>query len=104
MSDEFQERLARLQELLDGKLITSEEFEDRRRRLLDNYLGAPGGSPEEPAPAKDPFATSEGDGYSPRRATRLADLMPGLEIGPNDNRFRLVREIGGWLRSRGGGE
>ena len=50
---------------------------------------------ERDAAGKDPFATPEGDSYRPRRPTRLADLVPGMEIGPEDNRFRLVREIGG---------
>ena len=48
----------------------------------------------------DPFDNAKGDSYTPRRVTRLLDLLPNQEIGPGDNRFRLVREIGGGAMGR----
>ncbi len=70
-------RLKQLRKALDAGLIDTEEFERRKAEVLDGLAGASAGA------------------YVPAQATRVDELEPGMEIGPDDNRFRLMRCIGG---------
>lgn len=90
-TDRLNEEIRHLTERLDRREIAEADYEKERQRLL----GVAGH-----ARPVDPFAVPEGDSYHPRRPTRLSDLAPGMEIGPEDNRFRLVREIGGGAMGR----
>ena len=67
---------------LDRGEITEAVYERAIERLLDNagYTGSSG---------------SSGSSPSRRAFTVLDDLVPDLEIGPEDSRFRLIRKIGG---------
>ena len=49
--------------------------------------------------ASDKDPAGNGD-YVPSDTTRLMDLRPELDIGPEDRRFRLVRELGGGAMGR----
>lgn len=89
--DRFKEELRFWRECLERGEITQDFYAKAIQRLRD-AMG-------DTRPA-DPFGTAEGNSYQPRRPTRLGDLRPGMEIGPEDNRFRLVREIGGGAMGR----
>jgi hypothetical protein len=89
--EQLNEELRYLRDCLERGQITDAYYQQAVARLR-----AAAGS----AWPGDPFFNAKGDSYTPRRATRLLDLLPDQEMGPVDNRFRLVREIGGGAMGR----
>ncbi|ADE16068.1 protein of unknown function DUF323 [Nitrosococcus halophilus Nc 4] len=81
--DPLNQEHQRLKERLERGEMTPAEYEKERQRLEES--AGQGQS-------ADPFETPV---YHPPPSTRLTNLAPGLEIGPEDHRFRLVCKIGG---------
>ena len=71
------DKLRQLKALFDDGLVDRAEYDERRARLLDEWQRPPS------APGPDPHATP------------IPDLHPGLELGPGDKRYRLVKFLGG---------
>jgi len=82
---DIKQHFKQLQNLLDEGLITQQQFEQRSEALLDELGGTS-------TQAKD-------GGYTPRRQT-LVELTPGMQIGPEERCFELVKELGGGAMGR----
>lgn len=83
------EDLKELRKLLDEGLLSQEEYAERRAVLLAGLGGPPSIPVKEPTP------------YRPNKnPTLLAELMEGQEIGPDNHRFRLKRELGSGAMGR----
>jgi len=70
-------KLRELKALFDDGLMDRAEYDTRRARLLDDWQQSL------PASTPDPHATT------------IPELRPGRELGPEDNRYRLVKFLGG---------
>lgn len=81
-------KLELLKQMYEQDLIPAEEYQQRRKILLDAHLGAA-------KQQQTSHRQTQPEPRSPRRPSLLDQLKPGKVIGPTDNRFLLLQEIGG---------
>ena len=97
------EKIRELRALHEDGLLSRQEFDRRRNAILDaeySPLGAGSAHPDDGQPAAhpgafgDPLAAARAPArMAPRQGTELG-LMAGQEIGPQNRRYRLERQIG----------